>query len=137
MDYFDYEYRIRYADTDKMGISYYGAYFVWFEAARTEYFRALGMPYTACEEKGIFLPVVEACAKYHSPSTYDDLVVIRTCVGLLSKSSMRFEYQVFLKGGDKPIVTGFTVHVFVNRAMRPVRVPDEIRRAVTVFPLPV
>ncbi len=97
MNYFDYEYRVRYGDTDKLGISYYAGYLVWFEAARTEFFRALGLPYTECEKQGYFLPVVEAGLKYHGSSTYDDLLMVRTSVSELGRTSMRFEYQVFKK----------------------------------------
>ena len=136
MNYYDYECRVRYGDTDKMGISYYANYFVWFEAARTEYFRALGMPYTVCEEKGYFLPVVETGAKYMLPSTYDDLLVVRTSVSELRQGSIRFEYQIFkkedIKKSNLPVLsTGFSVHVFVDRNMRVCRVPDEIRAIVT------
>ncbi|MDP3920898.1 MAG: thioesterase family protein [Candidatus Omnitrophota bacterium] len=136
MNYFDYEYRVRYSDTDKMAVSYYANYFLWFEAARTEYFRALGLPYTDCEKEGIYLPVVEAQAKYHSSSTYDDLLVVRTSVSLLRRSSMRFEYRVFPKGDEaKLIATGFTVHVFVNDSMRPISVPPRVRENVKTFVL--
>lgn len=131
MDYFDYEYRVRYGDTDKMGISYYANYFVWFEAARTEYFRALGFPYTECEAQGAFLPVVETSAKYIAPSGYDDLIVVRTSVSDIYKSSLRFEYKVLNKAQEKLLATGFSVHVFVNDQMRPIRVPEKIRKAVT------
>src|SRR4029077_6760068 len=114
MNYFDYECRVIYGDTDKMGISYYGNYFRWFEAARTEYFRALGLPYTECEKKGYFLPVVETSAKYFSPSTYDDLIVVRTSVAKLGMTSIRFEYVVFQKGTEKLVANGSSVHAFVD-----------------------
>lgn len=135
MKYFDFEYRVRYGDTDKMGISYYGHYFTWFEAARTEYFRALNMPYTECEKKGYYLPVVETGAKYYSPSTYDDLVVVRTSVSKAGKTSLHFQYRVFHKDTQKLIVTGFSVHAFVDKALKPVRMPEEIRAAVEEHPL--
>lgn len=135
MDYFDYEYRVRYGDTDKMGISYYANYFVWFEAARTEYFRALGLPYTECEKQGYFLPVIDTGAKYKSPSTYDDLVVVRTSVSEIKASSMRFEYEVFNKATGIKLVTGYSVHVFVNREMQPVRVPENVKQTVKTFKL--
>lgn len=134
MNHFDYMHRVRYADTDKMGISYYANYFVWFEAARTEYFRALGLPYTECEKQGFFLPVVETGARYLAPSTYDDLLTVRTSVSEFTKTSMRFEYQVF-SAAEKLLVTGFSVHVFVDRALKPTRIPDEIRSRVTLFRL--
>ena len=135
MNYFDYEYRVRYGDTDKLGISYYANYFVWFEAARTEYFRALGFPYTECEKKGYFLPAVETGAKYHAPSTYDDLVVVRTSVREIRNSSMRFEYQVFHREPQKLLAEGFSVHVLVDRAMKPARIPAAIKDLVRPFAL--
>ena len=136
MNYFDYEYRVRYSDTDKMAVSYYANYFLWFEAARTEYFRALGLPYTDCEKEGIYLPVVEAQARYYASSTYDDCIVVRTSVKLLRLSSIRFEYRVFPKGEDaKLIATGFTVHVFVNESMRPILAPARVRENVKTFSL--
>ena len=137
--YFDFECRVRYGETDKMGISYYANYFVWFEAARSEYFRTIGLPYTDCEEKGYFLPVVETGAKYLAPSTYDDLLVVRTSVAELKQSAIRFEYQIFKKADQAkayPILChGFSVHVFVDRNMRPCRMPEEIRKIVTVHKL--
>ena len=135
MNYFDYTHRVRYADTDKMGISYYANYFVWFEAARTEYFRALGYPYTKCEKNGHFLPVVETGATYHATSTYDDVVVIRTSVSELKRTSMRFEYQAFLHPAMKLLAEGFSVHVFVDASLRPARIPDDVRKIVTPFAL--
>lgn len=135
MNYFDFEYRVRYGDTDKMGISYYANYMVWFEAARTEYFRALGKPYTECEARGYFLPVIEANIKYHSPSTYDDLVLIRTSVSEIKKTSIKFEYEAFIKGTKKKLATGFTTHVFVNRAIRPTKMPEDIQSLVTPYQL--
>ena len=135
MNYYDYEYRVRYGDTDKMGISYYANYFIWFEAARTEYFRALGLPYTRCEEKGYYLPVVETNARYFVPCTYDDLIVVRTSVAYARRTSIRFEYQVFLKNTEKILAAGFSVHVFVNKNMQPVRILPEIQDLITPFPL--
>ena len=135
METFDFEYRVRYADTDKMGISYYANYFTWFEAARTEYFRALGLPYTECEKKGYFLPVVETHAKYRHPSTYDDLVIVRTSVSEMTKAKLRFEYQVFNKASGILLVTGFSLHVFVDASMRLVRIPEDVESRFTVFNL--
>ena len=135
MNYFDYEYRVRYGDTDKLGVSYYANYLVWFEAARTEYFRALGFPYTECEKKGFFLPVVEAQAHYFAPSAYDDLLVIRTSVSELGRSSIRFEYQVIDKPTEKLLASGYTVHVFVDKGLKPARVPEEVREIVSPFSL--
>lgn len=135
MDYFDYHYRVIYADTDQMGVTYYGHYFRFFEAARNEYFRALGLPYTECEKKGVFLPVGEAHAKYLAPSTYDDELIVRTSVSHLGLSSIKFQYQVILAKTGKVITTGDTLHVFVGKNMRPCRIPDEIKGKVKVHTL--
>lgn len=135
MNYFDYRCRVLYGDTDRMGISYYGNYFRWFEAARTEYFRALGFPYTECEQKGFYLPVAEAHAEYQSPSTYDDEIIVRTSVSEMGNSTLRFEYQVLNAKTQQLLVTGHTVHVFVNKNMKPCRIPPDIKNAVTIFPL--
>ena len=135
MNYFDYEYRIRYGDTDKLGISYYANYLVWFEAARTEYFRALGIPYTECEKRGYFLPAIEANVRYLAPAFYDDLVIVRTSVSLLRMGSMRFEYEVRRKERQTVLATGFTVHRFVDQKMAPARIPEEVKRVVTPFRL--
>lgn len=135
MNYFDYRTRVIYRDTDRMGVSYYANYFVWFEAARTEYFRALGLPYTECEKKGIFLPVIEAHAKYIAASTYDDELIVRTSVSKFTPSTIRFEYAIFKAADQKILTKGYTTHVFVDREMKPCRVPDEVESKVTVFEL--
>ncbi|OGX13933.1 MAG: hypothetical protein A2351_07060 [Omnitrophica bacterium RIFOXYB12_FULL_50_7] len=130
MIYFDYRYRVLYADTDQMGITYYANYLKWFEAARTEYFRALGFPYTECEKKEIYLPVAEAHANYLAPSTYDDDITVRASVVEIGNSTLRFEYQVMNSKTQVLLATGYTVHVFVNKTMKPCRVPAEIKAVV-------
>lgn len=135
MQYYDYEYRVRYVDTDKMGVTYYANYFVWFEAARTEYFRALGLPYTECEKKGYYLPVIETAANYRIPSSYDDLVIVRTSISEISRTSIRFEYQVLQKDTGRLLTTGHSVHVFVDKAMRPCRVSEDVKSRVTLHRL--
>ena len=142
MDHFDYRTRVLYADTDQMGITYYANYLKFFEAARTEYFRALGFPYTECEKKGIYLPVAEAHANYLAPSTYDDDLTVRTSVAEIGNSTLRFEYQVMNAKTQALLVTGYTVHVFVHpvgngvtKTMKPCRVPVEIKEVVKEYAL--
>ena len=127
MEYFDYKYRVLYADTDRMGITYYANYLKWFEAGRNEYFRELGFPYTECEKKGIYLPVAEAHVNYLAPSTYDDDILVRTSVAEIGNSTLRFEYQVMNAKTHVSLATGSTLHVFVNKGMKPCRVPEEIK----------
>ncbi len=118
--------RVRYADTDQMGIAYYANYFVWFEEARTEYFRVKGYPYTKVEEKGTYLPVVEASCSYKAPARYDDLLEIQTEVPHHTRTSMTFEYKIFCNG--KLNAEGKTVHVFITQEGKPVGIPDEVKR---------
>ena len=113
-----------------MGITNYANPLRWFEAARTEYFRALGFPYTECEKKGIYLPVAEAHVNYLAPSTYDDDIIVRASVAEIGNSTLRFEYQVMNAKTQVSVATGYTVHVFVSKTMRPCRVPAEIKGVV-------
>jgi len=127
MKYFDYHTRVRYGETDCMGVTYYANYFAWFEAARTEYFRAIGFAYAEFEKQGILLPVADAHCRYLAPCSYDDLITIRTVVSQIRQSSLRFEYHVLKAGCSKPIATGYTVHVFSNREFKPLRIPKDLR----------
>lgn len=121
----DFEIRVRYQETDNMGVVYYANYFIWFEVARTEYLRSLGISYKELEQKGMFLMVAEANCQYKSPAKYDDIVTIKTWVPGISNSSLRFAHKISI--GQKLIATGESVHVFTNRHGKPVRVPDCIR----------
>ena len=136
MKHFNNEIRIRYADTDQMGVSYYANYFVWFEESRTEYFRALGILYTDCEANGIYLPVVEAHCRYHSSTKFDDLIVCQTWVSELKRTSIKFSYQVFNKANDELVCEGWTIHVFINKAFKPIKIPEEIRNGVEIVEKP-
>jgi acyl-CoA thioester hydrolase len=137
MKFFDYKTRVRYGETDRMGISYYANYLVWFDAARTEYFRSLGFVYSEIEKQGIRLPVIEAHCRYVSPTSYDDQLTIRTAVSQLRQSSIRFQYQA-LKGNDpKPVATGYTVHVFSGKDFKPIRIPKELKSKVELTSLKV
>ncbi|MBI4394836.1 MAG: acyl-CoA thioesterase [Candidatus Omnitrophica bacterium] len=118
-----------------MGISYYANYFVWFEAARTEYFRTLGFVYSEFEKEGIFLPVAEAHCRYMEPSSYDDLITVRTVVSQIRQSSIRFDYQVLKNHGTKPIAVGYTVHVFSGQNLKPTRIPEILKSKVELASL--
>lgn len=108
-----------------MGVVYYANYFVWFEIARTEYLRSLGISYSKLEDQGIFMMVAEARCRYKASAKYDDVVTIQSGVSEMNNSSMKFEYKLFV--GEKMIAAGDSVHVFTNKSSRPVRVPAEIR----------
>lgn len=109
--------RVRYQETDQMGMAYHGNYPAWMEVGRTEFFRELGMPYKVFEEKGVMLPLVEMACKFKSPIRYDDLVTIETEVTYLSPAKITFTYKMIT---DKLVAEGFTTHAFVNSQGKPV-----------------
>ena len=119
--------RVRYAETDKMGVVYYANYFVWFEVARTDLLRTLGWSYREMEQAGVSLPVIEAHCEYVRPARYDDELEIRTTGRLLSPVRMEFSYEVRLTTESMVAATGRTSHASVDPNGRPCRLPERIR----------
>jgi len=121
------EIRVRYEETDKMGVVYYANHLVWFEVARTEHFRALGFPYTKLEKEGIRIMVATAACTYKMPATYDDLLTIESRIEDVKNTSLSFTYDIFR---DKDLIaTGRTGHVFTDDKAKPIRIPSEIRES--------
>ncbi len=116
--------RVRYAETDRMGVVYYANYFVWFEVARTDWLRQTGWTYREMEADGISLPVIEAHCDYRQPSRYDDEIDVRSQATLLSPIRIRFDYEVARQG--EVLSTGHTVHAAVDVAGRPCRLPRRV-----------
>lgn len=121
--------RVRYAETDAMGVAYYANYFVWFEVARTDLLRTLGWSYRAMEDEGVLLPVLEADCRYRRPARYDDELEIRTEGRLTSKVRLEFHYEVFVKGHDGLMASGRTTHAALGRNGRPCRLPARVVEA--------
>ena len=119
--------RVRYAETDKMGVVYYANYFVWFEVARADLLRTLGWSYREMEQAGVSLPVIEAHCEYARPARYDDELEIRTTGRLLSPVRMEFSYEVRLTTESMVAATGRTSHASVDPNGRPCRLPERIR----------
>ena len=118
--------KVRYAETDRMGVVYYANYFIWFEVARTELLKAVGISYREIEEKrNIYLMVVESRCRYLKPATYDDNITVQTSVSEIKNTSLIFKYKVY-KGPDL-ISEGDTVHVFTNTYGRPTKIPQDIK----------
>lgn len=118
-DVFVHHERVRYADTDQMGIVYHGRYFEWFEAARTELIREKGMAYRAMEESGVSLPVVEVGCRYRRSVAYDEWIGIETRLSEVTRSRLRLEYRVVGEDGTLR-AEGFTEHCFMKGG-RPTR----------------
>ncbi len=121
--------RVRYAETDQMGVAYYANYFVWCEVGRVELLRQLGFEYKQMElGHGCFLPVVEASCRYRSPARYDDVVTVETRVAGLRGSVIRFAYRLLAErsGTAEPalLAEAETVHVVVDREMRKRPMPE-------------
>jgi acyl-CoA thioester hydrolase len=114
--YHDTEIRVRYAETDAMGIAHHAAYLVWFEEARTEMCRAAGIRYRELEDQGFLLPVVEIVCRYRRPLHYDDALVIRTSVAALTRRSLRFRYEVHRDA--ELCAEGESYHIVTDRATR-------------------
>jgi acyl-CoA thioester hydrolase len=119
--------RVRYAETDQMGVVYYANYLVWFEVGRTELLRSLGWSYREMEHEGFGLPVIESSCLYHRPARYDDELEIRTKGTLLSAVRMQFDYEIMRNPGGELIVSGRTLHAAVNGHGRPARLPARVR----------
>jgi acyl-CoA thioester hydrolase len=121
--------RIRYKDTDRMGVVYYGNYFTFFEVGRTELMRYLGIPNSALEARGYTLPVVDAAATYRGNVGYDEIITVRTTILRATRVRICFDYEVLDKSG-RLLVTGHTVHACLDASMKPARVPEDVRSAI-------
>lgn len=110
--------KVRYAETDRMGIVYHANYLVWFEIARSEFLEKLGFPYAEMERAGYMSPVVDVQLSYGEPLTYGDTAVVRTHVTKLSQVKTEYAYEVYKEGQkiglDKPCCTGRTTHCLVD-----------------------
>jgi acyl-CoA thioester hydrolase len=126
--------RVRYADTDQMGITYHANYLVWFEVGRTDWLRHHGWTYRDMEREGFRLPVIEVSCRYLTPARYDDELEVHTRAALVTPVRVRFDYEVRLAGGGPTAATGHTVHAVLGASGKPCRVPDRVRRAMAQAP---
>ncbi len=129
------EVRVRYAETDQMGIVYYANYLVWFELGRVELLRSMGMAYSRLEsEHGCILPVIEARCRYRAPARYDDEILIETRPALLRGTVLKFAYQIYRKPNQKGkerqlLAEGETVHVVCDDKLRRKPLPEKYEAA--------
>jgi acyl-CoA thioester hydrolase len=119
--------RVRFAETDAMQVAYYAEYFVWFEVARTELFRSVGLPYSEVQKRGFHTPVVSAAADYKASARYDDEVAVKVWASKVGRSSIRLDYEVTKLPGKELLCTGHTVHVLIGSDGRPKKIPDDFR----------
>jgi acyl-CoA thioester hydrolase len=119
-------FRVRYAETDQMGVVYYANYLVWMEVGRVELCKALGFNYGDMErDDGVLLAVAEACCRYLAPARFDDEVIVKTWIEEANTRMATFAYEMRLAEGDRVLATGHTRHIFVDREMRRARLPEK------------
>jgi ribulose-phosphate 3-epimerase len=123
--------RVRYAETDKMGVVYYANYFVWFEVGRTDLLRASGWNYRDMETEGFGLPVIEAQCSYRESAKYDDEIEVKTTGELISPVRVKFSYEVVRSADAATLATGSTVHATLDRNGRPCRLPERVRQVLS------
>lgn len=132
-DFYETTVRVRYAETDRMGVVYYANYFVWFEIGRVETFRQMGFSYKEMEEADdSYVVVAESSCRYRRPALYDDLILIRTCVTESRSRALRFAYEILRKADGELLATGETLHVICDGRGRPKTLPQKYRK---YFPL--
>ncbi|MCL4424278.1 MAG: acyl-CoA thioesterase [Firmicutes bacterium] len=117
--------RVRYVETDQMGVAHHSNYLAWFEVARTDLFRQLGIPYPEVERAGYYLPVLEAQCRYLQAAHYDDALLVKARLAEIKGLRIRLEYEIFREGEEKPLAAGSTTHTFINRDGKPVNLKKE------------
>lgn len=124
--------RVRYAETDRMGYAYYGNYAIFFEVARVETLRQLGITYKSLEDEGVLLPVTEYQIKFLKPAYYDDNLAIKTTIVSMPTARIRFEYETWR--GEELLNTAMTELVFVDKSSgKPMRCPENVVVALQGF----
>ena len=111
---------VRYAETDRMGIVHHSVYPIWYEAARTDAIKKIGITYSALEKNGIMTPLAELNCKYIFPAEYEDVLTIKVDISKLTPARIVFCYEVYKDGIEKPINTGSTVHAWVGKDLKPI-----------------
>ena len=121
--------RVRYAETDALGVAYYANHFVWFEVGRVSFLRELGMDFAASEREGISFVVAEAACRYHAPAHFDERLTVRTWVEELGQSSLTFAYEIVSRDSERIVATGKTAQVFIlMKTRQPIGIPAAPRR---------
>ena len=113
------EITVRYAETDQMGIAHHSVYPVWFEVARTDFIKKVGMTYSDMEKAGVLLPLLEVHNIFRLPARYEDHLTVQVEISRLTPSKVEFSYIIYKEDEAKPIHTGSTLHAFVTKDMRP------------------
>lgn len=114
--------KVRYAETDQMGVVYHANYLIWFEVGRAEYFKVKGCPYVDLEKQGIYFPVIEALCQYRVSARYGDEIIIKTDVEYVKPTRIKLVYTVIRERDEKILAEGYTVHAFVSKKGKPLNI---------------
>ncbi len=126
-EHYDIEFRVRYGETDRMGVVYHPKYLVWCEMGRTEYIRSLGMSYAEMERRGVPLAVAEATIRYHAPAKYDDLIRVSTVLTRLGSRGLTFDYVITNADSGVRLASASTTLVALDPAGGAAIIPADIR----------
>ena len=122
--------RVRYAETDKMGVVYHSNFVIWFEVGRVELLRQLGFEYGRMEkDDNCHIPVVDLRVRYKAPALYDDEIVVRTRLANVRRSLLHFVYEIARAGDDTLLATGETTHIIVNDKFEQCKLPEKYLKA--------
>lgn len=137
IEFHDARVRVRYAETDQMGVVYHGNYFVWFEVGRVELMRALGVEYKKMEkEDDCHIVVADAHCRYHHPARYDEELRIRTRIAESHSRVVKFTYELFRDSDGAVLATGHTVHIICGSNGRPKTLPEKYRKILVASDVP-
>lgn len=119
-------FRVRYAETDAMGIVYHANYAVWFEVGRGDFFREIGLPYSESEKRGAYFPVTELHVRFHAPAHYEDEVLVETRVAEVRSRGITFDYKARNADSGQLLASGTTVHICTDASSKVRLVPEEV-----------
>jgi acyl-CoA thioester hydrolase len=122
--------RVRYAETDQMGVVYHANHFIWFEIGRVDLMRQLGFTYRDMErDHGCFIPVVDARCRYKAPARYDDELIVRSHLKNVRESMIHFSYELLRANDGEVLAEGETMHMILDSKMKPTPLPPNILKA--------
>ncbi|MGB7753406.1 MAG: thioesterase family protein [Candidatus Acidiferrales bacterium] len=134
MEYSETTIRVRYAETDQMGVVYHGNYFTWFEVGRVDLCRQLGFEYKKMEtEDDSYIVVADAHCRFKRPARFDDLLVVRTKILASQRRTVKFGYEIVHQESREVLATGDTLHVFCDKQGRPKSLPEKYRKYFTAL----
>jgi acyl-CoA thioester hydrolase len=130
-DFYDFEIRVRYAETDQMGVAYYANYLVWFEIGRSEFCRKKGFRYADLEASGYKLVVTDVHCRYRNSARYDEIITVRTWLKEMNRRMITFGYRILRQNSDRIIAEGETRHLCLDSNGKPKSMPEEFAKKLT------